>query len=765
MYNRGISLKRNITAVIKTMLFLALFTAVLLFSRIQAYADDPALEIELDGKIVKEFSLNDLQQLAQNESYDYSVWDMEPAFSVYTGVHGPTVEAVLKKAELLGSVTEKCTVTFEGAGGESAVLTGKQLFEKRYYYPNGDKTRFADGVISDEAYQGESETEAVISLDSASGNSLFIGQAAPNDENAELIVRNLSAGGTIKINSEAAASCAKVTAGPDSGMWRPGKVISLSTNQSNAKVYYGFSTSRSFVPGYGSVLYNYGNAANQKFCPVIPESDKPVYLCIVAKAYGMQDSSVQRYLYKIGDALTVKVDGVTAKTYDPDEFSTLQETGQLDYSGYSSYPTLSNVHADSYVRVDKLIADATGNGVDSYGSGNTIRISAQDGYSSLFTMGQLFGDVRYYYPNAGAGTDDQGGKVKATAYEGRKEVPVIISLDEDKRFCFGQKEPNEQNTPEFVKYMLSGGTIEIRTGQPEKCLEVITTKPAAGSVISDGTSIYLALPDKGDMRDKLYYIVDPEEEQEPDPSCDLYNYTPYRYNPSDRPYFPADLVNAPILSGKGVHSVAVKVFSYGKTDGDAAVLRYFVGSGTSAGLKAAAASFDSIKLTWKGESGISGYKLYRKEANGKEFLYKSLAPSATSFTDTGLKTGTQYTYRIAVTAVCPDGAVSEFAYSAAASAKTVLNKPALKKLTAGKKKITVKWSKVPGASGYEIYRSLKKSSGFKKVKTITKGSTVSYVNKKLKKGKKYYYKIRAYRTVNGKKVYSGYSAVKNTKAK
>ena len=87
------------------------------------------------------------------------------------------------------------------------------------------------------------------------------------------------------------------------------------------------------------------------------------------------------------------------------------------------------------------------------------------------------------------------------------------------------------------------------------------------------------------------------------------------------------------------------------------------------------------------------------------------------------------------------------------------------KLSAGKKKITVKWKKVSGASGYVIMRSAKKSSGYKMVKTVRKGSAVSFTNKKLKKGKKYFYKVRAYRNVDGKKVYGAYSAVRSAKAK
>lgn len=107
-----------------------------------------------------------------------------------------------------------------------------------------------------------------------------------------------------------------------------------------------------------------------------------------------------------------------------------------------------------------------------------------------------------------------------------------------------------------------------------------------------------------------------------------------------------------------------------------------------------------------------------------------------------------------------DSEVADFRYYVGPS--TV--KPTLK-LTAGKRQVTVRWSRVSGATGYVIYRSTKKSSGFRAVKTIGKGSTVKYVNKKLKKGKRYYYKVRAYRTMEGKKVYGKYSAVKSTKAK
>ena len=72
-------------------------------------------------------------------------------------------------------------------------------------------------------------------------------------------------------------------------------------------------------------------------------------------------------------------------------------------------------------------------------------------------------------------------------------------------------------------------------------------------------------------------------------------------------------------------------------------------------------------------------------------------------------------------------------------------------------------------TGYKIYRSTKKNSGYELVKTIKKPGTVTYSARlsSLKKKTTYYYKIVAYKTVkiNGKNVqiqsnYSSYKSVK-----
>ena len=91
----------------------------------------------------------------------------------------------------------------------------------------------------------------------------------------------------------------------------------------------------------------------------------------------------------------------------------------------------------------------------------------------------------------------------------------------------------------------------------------------------------------------------------------------------------------------------------------------------------------------------------------------------------------------------------------------------IKKLSAGKKQFKLTWKKQKTqTTGYEVQYSTNKKfkSGNKKV-TIKKNKTTSSTVKKLKAKKKYYVRIRTYKTVNGKKIYSDWSKVKNVKTK
>lgn len=87
-----------------------------------------------------------------------------------------------------------------------------------------------------------------------------------------------------------------------------------------------------------------------------------------------------------------------------------------------------------------------------------------------------------------------------------------------------------------------------------------------------------------------------------------------------------------------------------------------------------------------------------------------------------------------------------------------LSKTSITSLKAGKKSFVVKWKKV-SCSGYQIqYADNKKMK--KAVTKTVKSGTGKYQAKKLKAKKKYYVRIRPYKTVGGKKTYAGWSKVK-----
>lgn len=81
---------------------------------------------------------------------------------------------------------------------------------------------------------------------------------------------------------------------------------------------------------------------------------------------------------------------------------------------------------------------------------------------------------------------------------------------------------------------------------------------------------------------------------------------------------------------------------------------------------------------------------------------------------------------------------------------------AVKKINSSKVKIS--WKDVKNETGYQIYKMTKKNGSY----SISQKFTTSkrYINLKVKKGKTYYYKVRAYKNTESGKVYGSWSAVK-----
>ena len=100
---------------------------------------------------------------------------------------------------------------------------------------------------------------------------------------------------------------------------------------------------------------------------------------------------------------------------------------------------------------------------------------------------------------------------------------------------------------------------------------------------------------------------------------------------------------------------------------------------------------------------------------------------------------------------------------------TVTVKPAKTarlKVEAQKKQMKVTWKKAKGSvTGYQIaYAANSKFKGAKQ-KLVKGASKISAAVKNLTGGKKYFVRVRAYKNVNGKKLYGAWSAVKSVAVK
>lgn len=194
------------------------------------------------------------------------------------------------------------------------------------------------------------------------------------------------------------------------------------------------------------------------------------------------------------------------------------------------------------------------------------------------------------------------------------------------------------------------------------------------------------------------------------------------------------------------------------------------GSGTTAnpvssisnvsGLKITS-SAKKVTITWKKIPEAKGYLIYQYSSSEKNWNKKAVVKTnRASYTVTGLSPATGYRFAVKAYTQGQDG--KQIVSGAYTSVYTATAPGAVDfKITPGKKKATVKWSKVKGATGYTVYYKTKAKASWKKLKT-TKGK--SYTKTKLKSGKTYFFTVKAYKTYKGK-IYTSSFKTKKVKIK
>lgn len=172
--------------------------------------------------------------------------------------------------------------------------------------------------------------------------------------------------------------------------------------------------------------------------------------------------------------------------------------------------------------------------------------------------------------------------------------------------------------------------------------------------------------------------------------------------------------------------------------------------------------YDDVKFSWSKVSGASGYNVYYRKYSAKSYTYLG-ATTKTSYKKANLADGTRYAFK--VVPYYYDKSNKKKYESTANKAVTIytLKKISTPKISKSGSKVKVKWTNISGETGYQISQSTKKS----KTKIVSTYKTTSGSSKTIKatKKKNYYYKVRAYKTVNGKKIYGPWSSTVKYKRK
>lgn len=167
-----------------------------------------------------------------------------------------------------------------------------------------------------------------------------------------------------------------------------------------------------------------------------------------------------------------------------------------------------------------------------------------------------------------------------------------------------------------------------------------------------------------------------------------------------------------------------------------------------------------ITLSWTKLSGVTGYKIYVYDSAKKAYvLTKTISnPNTVSVTISGLTAGNTYYFKIASFVRINGVDYISYLSDSTLSAMTVPGKAKIIQVCGGNHNAQIRWAKVNGASGYIIYRYNKNTKKYVRIAKIKGNTKFTYTNKKLKKSRTYKYKVKAYKTLNGKTLKGSISA-------
>ncbi|MBR5897678.1 MAG: fibronectin type III domain-containing protein [Lachnospiraceae bacterium] len=171
----------------------------------------------------------------------------------------------------------------------------------------------------------------------------------------------------------------------------------------------------------------------------------------------------------------------------------------------------------------------------------------------------------------------------------------------------------------------------------------------------------------------------------------------------------------------------------------------------------------TMRLSWEPFPGSTYYKIVMKTDGSDTYsVVKTCQGNQTNTSVTGLTAGTKYYFRIQV---FRRESLHLFYIGKSVEIEAVaIATPSLDAHISDKGEVTVAWSKASRTDGYEIYRSESENGPYQYIQSVQ--NVLTYQDKSAETGKTYYYKVRAYKEIDGKVYYGGYSeAAKPMKAK
>lgn len=170
---------------------------------------------------------------------------------------------------------------------------------------------------------------------------------------------------------------------------------------------------------------------------------------------------------------------------------------------------------------------------------------------------------------------------------------------------------------------------------------------------------------------------------------------------------------------------------------------------------AVAKDYDTVVVSWNALEGADGYAVYRASGSSEKFAnIGETGADMLSYTDIALSAGATYRYKVRGYRTIGGGKIYG-EDSEIVTAKPMPSASVIKAQVKSDKAVKLSWESVNGADGYALYRKASGEEAFKRIKNFKGGSNVSYTDKNVKTGTKYSYKVKAYCTVEGSKVWGG----------